>query len=142
MPSRANLRQRLRQLTEEHDHLLQIAFESSPLWRGLVYEGRRKCGKPNCHCAQGEPHVSPVFADRSEGPQRNFSLHGADLELFRKMTEAYRKVRAHRRRIVKVQRELLQIFDALESARRTEGERRYARRLAPEARTRGRSKKP
>ena len=107
MPSRASLRQRLNRLIDEQEALLRIAFESSPLWRGLVYEGKRKCGKPNCHCAEGEPHIATVFADRSEGRQRNHCLHGPDLALFRKMTEAYRKVRANRVRLVKVQREIL-----------------------------------
>ena len=53
------------------------------------------------------------------------------------MTEDYRKVRASRVRLVKVQREILQILDALEALRRQMGERRYARRLPPGAGQRG-----
>ena len=48
-----------------------------------------------------------------------------------RLTESYRKVRASRIRLVKVQREILEIFDSLEAARRQEGERRYAARLPP-----------
>jgi len=141
MPSRARLRQRLRHLTEEHDRLLEVAYELTPLWRGLVLDAKRKCGKPNCRCARGEWHVSPLLSDRSGERQRSLAVKGKDLELFRKLTEAYRRVRASRVRLVKVQREILEIFDALEAARRQEGERRYAARLPPEGGKRRSAKK-
>lgn len=131
MDSRARLRQRLRQLIEEHARLLEVAFERTPLWRGLVLDAKRKCGKPTCRCTRGELHVSPILSDRSGEKQRSLAVKGPDLLLFRKLTEAYREVRAHRVRLVRVQREILGIFDSLEAARRREGERRHARRLSP-----------
>jgi len=118
-------------------HIAQIVAGAGILHGSLVVR-KRICGKPNCHCAEGEPHVATVFADRSEGRQRNYCLHGPDLALFRKMTEAYRKVRANRVRLVKVQREILQLFDALEEDRRLEGERRHGARLPTGVKT-GRS---
>ena len=141
MPSRARLRQRLRRLTEEHERLLQVAYELSPLWRGIVLDAKRKCGKPNCHCAQGELHVSPMLSDRSGSRQRSLAVKGENLALFRRLTEAYRAVRASRARLVKVQREILQVFDALEAARRQEGERLYRGRFPAAAGTRRSSKK-
>jgi len=140
MPSRARLRQRLRRLTEEHDRLLEVAYQLPPLWRGLVLDARRKCGKPNCRCARGELHVSPMLSDRSGERQRSLAVKGKDLLLFRKLTEAYRSVRASRARLVKVQREILEVFDALEAVRRQEGERRYASRLPPQSGKRRSSK--
>ncbi len=141
MASRARLRQRLRRLTEEHDRLLEVAYELTPLWRGIVLDARRKCGKPNCRCARGELHVSPILSDRSGTRQRSLAVQGGDLLLFRKLTEAYRKVRASRARLVKVQREILQVFDALEVARRREGERLYGGRLPTGTGTRRASRK-
>lgn len=129
MRSPAKLRQRLRRLREEHDRLLEIAFDRAPLWRGLVHEARRRCGKPNCRCARGDLHVSTLLADRSGARQRNLSLDAETLARFRTLTEAYRKVRRHRARIVALQREMLEVFDALEEARRREGQRLYAGRL-------------
>lgn len=131
MASRASLRKRLRDLQAEHVRLLEVAFERSPLWRGLVHEIRRRCGRSNCRCTRGEPHVSTVLADRSGPGQRNLSLDTETLACFRALTEAYRKVRRHRARIVAVQREILEVFDALERARREEGHRRHASRLPP-----------
>ena len=141
MASRARLRQRLHRLTEEHTRLLEVAYELTPLWRGLVLDAKRKCGKPNCRCARGELHVSPMLSDRSGERQRSLAVKGKDLELFGRLTEAYRKVRASRVRLVKIQREILQVFDALEAARRQEGERRYGGRLPAGAGKRQSSKK-
>lgn len=129
MPSRASLRQRLLRLRQEHDRLLEIAFDTTPLWRGLVHEARRRCGKPNCRCVRGDLHVSTILSDRSSAEQHNLALAPGELLRFTDMTEAYRKVRRHRARIVVVQRELLEIFDTLEAARREEGLKRHAHRL-------------
>ena len=131
MPSRAKLRRRLDRLLEEHQRLLAVAFDRTPLWRGQVHEARRRCGKSTCRCARGELHVSTVFTDRSGAKPRNLSLKGKLLERFRAMTEAYRTLRRHRARAVAVQREILEIFDVLATARRQDAEARYARQLPP-----------
>jgi hypothetical protein len=131
MASRAKLRRQLDRLLEEHRRLLEVAFDRAPLWRGSVHEARRRCGKPTCRCTRGELHVSTVFSDRSGEKQRNLTLKGKALERFRKMTEAYRHVRRHRARAVAVQREILEIFDVLEAARRQDAVDRHARELPP-----------
>lgn len=129
MASPASLRRRLTQLLDEHRKLLQVAFEATPLWRGIVHEARRRCGKPTCHCVEGEPHVSTILSDRSAARQRNLALPGKTLERFRTMTDNYRRVRKKRVRIAVLQREILEIFDALEAARRQGALRRYGREL-------------
>lgn len=131
MASRASLRRRLNQLLDEHRRLFEVAFDRTPLWRGLVHESRRRCGKPTCRCTRGELHVSTVFSDRSEEKQRNLALKGRVLERFRTMTEAYRRVRRNRARAVAVHREILEIFDSLEAARRQDGVHHHARELPP-----------
>lgn len=130
MASPASLRRRLTQLLDEHRRLSQVAFEVTPLWRGIVHEARRRCGKPTCHCVEGKPHVSTILSDRSASSQRNLSLPDKTLERFRTMTEAYRQVRKKRARVVVLQREMLEIFDALEAARREVGLKRYGGELA------------
>ena len=129
MASPASLRRRLARLLEEQRKLMEVAFEATPLWRGIVHEARRRCGKPTCHCAEGKPHASTILSDRSASRQRNLALPGKTLERFRTMTEAYRRVRKKRARIVVLQREMLEIFDALEAARREGALKRYGREL-------------
>ena len=124
-------RQRLRNLAAEIPSLVDIACDRSPLWRGIVHEARRKCGKPNCRCYRGELHVSTVLADRSGEKPRNLPLHGKQLLLFTDLTEDYRKVRRVRTRLVQVTREMLALFDRLEEARRKEAVRRHGGKLPP-----------
>lgn len=131
MPDPSRLRQRLKILAEEIPALAQIALDRSPLWRGLVHDAGRKCGKPNCHCVDGTLHVSTVLADRSGEKQRNFSLAGRDLPLFTRLTEDYRKVRKARARLVKITAEMLRLFDQLEEIRRKEAVRRHGGKLPP-----------
>jgi uncharacterized protein with von Willebrand factor type A (vWA) domain len=130
MTSPAKLRQRLSRLREEYADLLELAFATSPLWRGRVHDLARRCGKPTCRCVKGDLHVSPVLEDRSGARTRNLTLHGEDLNLFRRLTETYRELRSARARLVRIQREMIEIFDALEAARRALGERRHAGRLS------------
>jgi hypothetical protein len=131
MASPSQLRKRLRSLAEEIPSLVRAAQEATPLWRGLVHDARRKCGKPNCRCADGEPHVSTVLSDRSGDKQRNFTLVGKDLLLFTGLTEDYRAVRKARARFVKITNEMLDLFDRLEEVRRTDAMRRHGGKLPP-----------
>jgi hypothetical protein len=87
MTSPAKLRQRLSRLREEYADLLELAFATSPLWRGRVHDLARRCGKPTCRCVKGDLHVSPVLEDRSGARTRNLTLHGEDLHLFRRLTD-------------------------------------------------------
>lgn len=131
MPDPSRLRQRLKNLAEEIPSLVQIALLRSPLWRGLVHDARRKCGRPNCRCADGALHVSTVLSDRSGEKQRNFTLAGRDLALFTELTEDYRKLRKARARFVKVTGEMLRLFDQIEEIRRNEAVRRHGGKLPP-----------
>ena len=68
------LRQKLGGLADEIRPLLDTFTDRAPLWRGLVYRLRRRCGKKTCCCTQGELHETTVLSDRSQGPQRVVSL--------------------------------------------------------------------
>jgi len=123
---------RLRLLADEIPGLVQCAVERPPLWRGLVHDVKRKCGKPNCRCTRGELHVSTVLADRSGQRLRNLTLAGKPLALFTKMTEEYRQVRQARARLIKITREMLSLFDQLEELRREVAVKRHGGKLPPQ----------
>ena len=131
MSSPSQLRKRLHLLAEEIPALVRVVKQRSPLWRGLVLDAKRKCGKPNCRCARGELHVSTILADRSGERQRSLALAGQQLVLFTNLTEEYRQVRRARARFVQVTKEMLLLFDALEEVRRQEAVRRHAGKLPP-----------
>ena len=57
--SERSFRSRIAQLCSSHRFL-----------RGTLADRSRGCGKPNCHCAQGELHKSLYLVQSHEGKQR------------------------------------------------------------------------
>lgn len=118
-------RQRLGGLRRELTSILNRLMATKPLWRGIVYENVRRCGKPSCRCATGEPHRTLVLADRSGPTQRNWIPE--TMGLFEEMTGEYRAFRRGRARMVKIIREMLTEIDRLEAAGLKEGKRAVVR---------------
>ncbi|CAN5448531.1 hypothetical protein BH23ACT9_BH23ACT9_20390 [soil metagenome] len=48
------------------------------LLRGTLTTFRRRCGKPSCHCADGEPHASPALTF-TEGGTKTVTLRAAEV---------------------------------------------------------------
>jgi len=49
------------------------------LLRGTLTTFRRRCGKPNCHCAAGEPHESPALAYTEGGRTKTLTVTDAEV---------------------------------------------------------------
>ncbi len=49
------------------------------LLRGTLTTFRRRCGKPSCHCATGEPHESPALAYTEGGRTKTLTLTEAEV---------------------------------------------------------------
>ena len=63
--------------------------------RGSVVVQRRRCGKPNCHCADGqELHETTALSYSDAGRTRTLMIDPADLAAVRRSVERYRKARA------------------------------------------------
>ena len=58
---------------QHRSELLDTFLGRTPLLPGSLYTLRRRCGKPNCHCAQGELHASTVLSYRGQGRPQNIS---------------------------------------------------------------------
>lgn len=57
-----------------------IALSSRPfMLRGTLTTFRRRCGKPNCRCATGEPHQSPALTFTEAGRTRTITLSAAQV---------------------------------------------------------------
>ena len=48
--------------------------EELSLLRGSLTTFRRRCGKPNCHCATGEPHQNPALTYTEDGRTKTVIL--------------------------------------------------------------------
>jgi hypothetical protein len=117
----SRLRQSLVRLRDEATQLLKVFLGRDPLARGTVYELRRKCGKPTCHCATaGQLHAVTVLSVSEAGRTRLRALPPAQIAALRVLTARYRRFRRARARLVKVHRQMLAVIDQLDAARRTE----------------------
>lgn len=57
-----------------------IAPRSRPLMlRGTLTTFRRRCGKPSCRCATGEPHESPALTFTESGRTKTFTLSASEV---------------------------------------------------------------
>lgn len=62
--------------------------------RGSLFVMKRRCGKPNCRCADGEPHESPALAYPEARRTRTITLTGADLRVVRAALSRYERAKA------------------------------------------------
>jgi len=114
-PSR--LRQRIHQLEESLAlSLRHLRAERGPLRRGSFVTLHRKCGKPNCHCFQGERHPTDYLSTRREGRTHLLYLGAEIKEKVAEEAGRYRQFRKHRAAVARRMPELLQRIDELEEA--------------------------
>jgi len=63
------------------------------LIRGSLVANRRRCGKPQCRCAQGELHESLAFTFKSGGRSRLVHVPGGLDGVARRAARAYATLR-------------------------------------------------
>jgi len=72
-----------------------IASRSRPLvLRGTLTTFRRRCGKPSCRCATGEPHESPALTFTEAGGTKTITLSAAEVEEVAAALACYETARA------------------------------------------------
>lgn len=64
------------------------------LLRGTLTTFRRRCGKPSCHCATGEPHESPALAYTEGGRTKTLTLAEEDVAEVEAALARFRSARA------------------------------------------------
>jgi hypothetical protein len=113
----SRLRQKLRELAHAAPGEIGPFLSSEPLIKGTVYTLRRRCSKPTCRCARGELHETVVMTASIGGKTRLWTLSESQIPELRLQTERYRQFRLARAQLVKRQREVLRLIDAIEQAR-------------------------
>ena len=121
----SSLRAQLHACQQQLAALLETFLAREPLLPGSLYTLRRRCGKPNCRCTRGEPHASTVLSYRGQGRPRNITPPPQQVPAVRKLTDDYRQFRQARSQLLRWQRQILKLIDAIEAARVREGERRF-----------------
>jgi hypothetical protein len=116
----SRIRQSLTRLAQEIVELVPVLMERQPMVKGTVYQQRRKCGKPNCACATGEPHRTMILSRSEEGRTRLVSIPEGRLVDLQVLTERYQRFRRARARLGQIYQKMLSLIDELEAARRQE----------------------
>lgn len=89
-----------------------------PLLRGSLLERPKFCGKTGCKCTRGEPHPPSLYLSRLVGGvARHIFIRSAHHEKARKEAIAYKEFRQALRHWRAIDKELGQLWEALEEAR-------------------------
>ena len=85
--------------------------------RGSFYLLRRRCGKPNCHCARGQLHGSYVLTRSEGGKDRLYTVPKNQRAEVRKWAAEYRRYQRARAVLVKRHVHLLSLVDQMADQR-------------------------
>lgn len=120
-PSR--LRQRIKRSEEAREGFVRtILRERGPLRRGAFVSVKRKCGKPNCRCADGEGHPAKYLSIKEQGRTRMVYVPSRLEVQVAAEAARYRRFRRARAALAKLAAESLALIDELERALLTTGE--------------------
>ncbi|MBC8867920.1 MAG: hypothetical protein H8E44_00795 [Planctomycetes bacterium] len=134
----SSLRAKLNQRQKQIEQLLNDFKGRPPLLPGSLYSLKRRCGKENCRCAQGQLHATTVLSYRGGQNPQTVTPPAEQIESLRKMTDEYRRFRTARAQLVRLQRQMLELVDQLQGQRVQQGEREFRRMRAASSRSRSR----
>jgi hypothetical protein len=89
--------------------------------RGSLICLRRKCGKPNCHCARGQAHASPALSYSQRGKTKILTLPPGCLPQVRAALRCYHQDQQRLER--QADAGLRQLAQRLHKARKTNSAR-------------------
>lgn len=108
-------RKRLAGLFKEYERLRAVFMERRPMLNGGIYKTRTKCGNPNCRCnVLGELHEVWRYYYCESGKNKIRTLKSHEVRKYKDLTDRYKKFRRGRIRLVKLQKEILELIDQIE----------------------------
>jgi hypothetical protein len=115
---------RLRQKIQRLEGALAGPIKAILATRGSLRRGsfvtlRRKCGKPNCRCVEGEGHPADYLSIREDGRTRLIYISADARPKVFEEAERYRQYRRQRALLAGRMRLLLSRIDELEEVLRT-----------------------
>jgi hypothetical protein len=90
---------------------------SQPMVQGSFYLLRRKCGKPNCHCALGQLHATYVLTRSEAGRDRLYTVPKEERARLRQWAAEYRRYQRARAVLVRRHLGLLALVDQIAEQR-------------------------
>jgi hypothetical protein len=116
----AKLRQQLAAKIAELEKILRPAFDREPVFPANVHVSQHRCGKPSCRCASsGDLHEAVRLQIRFQDGLANRCLSEEEAAFWKPRTQAYQRIRQAGRSFRSWQKEVSELLDALERARRS-----------------------
>jgi Family of unknown function (DUF6788) len=113
----SRLRQQLWRSHAAIQRLLQRLARSKPMVQGSFYWLQRRCGNPNCRCAQGELHGSWVITRKARGKGWTYVVPTEERGRLRQLTLEYRQYVRGRALLVKRQAQIVAMVDQMAELR-------------------------
>ena len=111
-------RKRIAQLYQKMGECLKVLLSRPPMVRGIVYELKRKCGKPICRCNRGELHRSQCLSYYAgKGVRKLVTMKGGEVGRYRKLTENYQRFYRARARFLHLSRQIIEELREMERTR-------------------------
>jgi hypothetical protein len=119
----SQLRSKLNSTQRQIQELLAEFQGRSPLLPASLYQLKRRCGKQNCRCNQGQLHATTVLSYRGKQNKQTITPPTDQIPKLKTVTDEYRRVRQARARLVKLQQQLIDMVDQMQELRVQQGER-------------------
>ena len=113
----SRFRQRIAQLVQQRKSAERVILGRQELLKGTVTEVQRICGKLGCKCAKGDKHVCYQLSASVEGQTRTRNIPRKQLETVRRLTEDYRRFRQARAAWVRLNAQIIELINQLETIR-------------------------
>ncbi len=113
----SRIRQRIAQLVRERQTAERILLARQDLLKGTLSEVRRTCGKPGCKCTKGGKHICYQLSASVEGRTRTRNVPRKQLAKVRLLTDDYRRFRQARAAWVRLNGQIIDLINQLETAR-------------------------
>ena len=107
----------VRRLTDQERELVEELLTPEPLIVGSVSNVLRRCGNPNCHCAERPAHPTTHLATTREGRRKCQLVRKADEDAVTEKVNRYRRFRKVLRRLTALERERRDVLKAVAAVR-------------------------
>lgn len=105
--------------------------DNETLLDAYLYRSRIRCGRASCKCMSSDyRHESDCISFTEEGKSRTRTVHEAQLPELNILTSEYKDLRTYRKKLVSVQKKMLESFDKEVNIRLNRGRKRLESLLA------------
>lgn len=118
----------IKKLERQRSALIVQLLETQAMIRGSFGRVYRKCGSPNCWCAEGIGHPVDRINYSDGGRSRTKAISASDVEWAKQMTANYKRFRRNRQALRMLEQKLNVALDEFEAKQveKTARKRKYA----------------